>query len=105
MPLDWTEVLRRYGEGGEVATAPGRSLRITGADDDAIHIASSLWKDALARADLEKAVRLIEDGRLARRAVPDARHPRSFAEEYRQQVADVRGSSVAYILRDLGHLE
>lgn len=105
MPLDWSEVTSRYAQGAEVPTAPGRTLRITGADEEAIHIASSLWQDTLAREDLEKAVRLIEEGRLVGRAVPNAQQPRSFAEEYRQQVADVRGSSVAYILRDLGHLE
>lgn len=99
MPLDWDEVQRRYAAGAEVPTvAGGKTLRVTGADEHAVHIRTSLWSDSLAREHLEKAVRLIEAGRLTR-------HPGHFAEEFRHSVADVRGSSVAHILKDLGHLD
>jgi hypothetical protein len=105
VPLDWEQVKRRYGGGAKVQMMGGRTLDIVGADDEWIQIRSPLWKDSLARTDLEKAVRLVEVGTLTRYAVPSKKQPRSFAEEYRQHVADVRGSSVAYILRDLGYLE
>ncbi len=98
MPLDWEEVQRRYAGGAEVRTvAGGKTFQITGADDSAIYVKTSLWKDALAREHLEKAVRLIEEGRLTT-------HPGRFAEEFRSAVADARGTSVAHILKDLGHL-
>ena len=105
MPLDWDLVKQRYGGGAQVPTVRERTVTVTGADDQHLHVKSALWKDALARADLERAVLLVEQGTLTRRALPDASNPRSFAEEYRQHVADARGSTVAYILRDLGYLE
>lgn len=99
MPLDWEEVKRRYASGAEVPTvAGGKRFEVTGADDDAIYVKTSLWKDRLEREHLEKAVRLIEEGRLTT-------HPGHFAEEFRSAVADVRGTSVAHILKDLGHLD
>jgi hypothetical protein len=44
--------------------AGGKTLEVTGADDDALYIRTSLWKDALGREHLEKVVR----GRLIQRA-------------------------------------
>jgi hypothetical protein len=41
---------------------------------------------------------MLEAGRLTR-------HPGHFAEQYRTNVADVRGTSVAHVLKDLGHLD
>lgn len=98
MPLDWEEVRRRYGRGARVPTvAGGKTLEVTGVDGDYIYIRNPLWKDALSRVHLEKAVGLIETGRLTR-------DPGLFAEEYRHEVADIRGTSVAHILKDLGFL-
>ena len=99
MSLDWQEVTSRYGGGALVPTvAGGKTLQVTGVTDEGIDIRTSLWKDTLARKDLEKAVTLLGEGRLSR-------HPGTFAEDYRTHVADVRGTSVAHILRDLGFLD
>jgi hypothetical protein len=99
MPLDWAEVKKRYEGGARIPTvAGGRSLEITGVDDVAVYIRNPLWSDALRREHLEKAVDLIEQGRLTR-------HPGLFAEEYRTQVADVRATSAAHVLKDFGFLE
>jgi hypothetical protein len=105
MPLDWGLVMQRYGSGAKVPTVRGRTVTVTGVDEEHVYVKSPLWQDALARAHLEQAVHLIERGTLTRRAVPDAANPRSFAEEYRLHVADARGSTVAYLLKDLGYLE
>ena len=99
MPLDWAEVKKRYEGGTRIPTvAGGRSLEITGVDDAAVYIRNPLWSDALRREHLEKAVDLIEQGQLTR-------HPGLFAEEYRTQVADVRATSAAHVLKDFGFLE
>ena len=99
MPLKWTEVEERYAGGGLVPTvAGGKSLEITGVDSDGIHIRTYLWRDTLRRRDLEKAVDLIECDRLSRKAG-------AFVEEYRTLVADVRATSAAHVLKDLGWLE
>jgi hypothetical protein len=96
--LDWKVVRERLGGGVDVPTlAGGKTLRVVGVDVDGIHIAHPLWKDALERRHLERAVELVEAGRLSRAAGP-------FVEEYRAIVADVRATSVAHILRYLGHL-
>jgi hypothetical protein len=98
MPLDWQDVQRRYGQGAQVPTvAGGKTLEVTGADEDRIYIRTSLWRAELQRSDLERAVSLLEEGRITR-------HPGHFAEEYRHMVTDERGSSVAHILKDLGFL-
>lgn len=99
MPLDWADVLARYGDGADVPTVAGRRmLQVTSADADGVHIRNALWRDTLRREHLEKAVDLLEDGRLSRDAGP-------FVEEYRVHVADVRATSAAHVLKDLGFLE
>lgn len=99
MPLDWVALQCEYGAGGKIPTvAGGKTLTITAIDDDHIHIAHSLWRDKLAREHLEKAVDLIEADRMTR-------HAGLFPEEYRALVADVRATSVAHVLKHLGHLE
>jgi len=98
MPLDWQEVKRRYEKGAQVPTvAGGKTLEVTGADDEKIYIRTPLWQAELQRSDLERAVSLLEGGRITR-------HAGHFAEEYRHMVADARGSSAAHILKDLGFL-
>lgn len=99
MPLDWKEVVRRYDGGTRIPTvAGGKTLQITGVDDAGVHIRTSLWRDTLAREHLEKAVTLIEGDRINR-------HAGLFVEEYRALVADVRATSAAHVLKDLGFLE
>lgn len=99
MPLDWTEVVSRYEGGTRIPTvAGGKTLEITGVDDSGVHIRHSLWRDTLAREHLEKAVGLVENDRMSR-------HAGLFVEEYRALVADVRATSVAHVLKDLGVLE
>jgi hypothetical protein len=99
MPLDWAEVKKRYEGGTRIPTvAGGRTLEITGVDDEAVYIRNPLWSDALRREHLEEAVDLIEQGRLTR-------HAGLFAEEYRAQVVDARATSAAHVLKDFGFLE
>jgi hypothetical protein len=99
MPLDWDEVMRRYGPGAQVPTvAGGKTLDVTGADEHGISIrGGSLWTAELRRADLERAVELLEAGVLERTPV-------AFVEGYHEHVAPERGTAVAHILKDLGLL-
>ena len=99
MPLDWAAVKKRYSGGAEVPNlAGGGSLTVEGADDQHVHIKHRLWKTSLRRANFEKAVDLVEEGRLPRNA-------EMFVENYRAIVDGERGTSVAQILKDLGHLD
>lgn len=99
MPLDWTAVRSRYEGGTRIPTvAGGRTLEITGVDDSCVYIRNPLWSDALERRHLEKAVELIEGGRMTR-------HAGLFVEEYRTEVADIRATSAAHVLKDFGFLE
>lgn len=99
MPLDWSEVRRRYGGGAEVPTcAGGKFLHVADVDDDAIHISSPIWEARLDRTNLEQGVALIEDGTISR-------DPGLFVEDYMLYVANQRATSVAHILRDLGFLD
>jgi len=99
VPLDWAVLQRDFGDGGVIPTvAGGKTLVITGVDEDYVYIKHSLWRDRLAREHLEKAVALIEADTMTR-------HPGLFVEEYRAMVADVRATSVAHVLKHLGVLE
>ncbi len=99
MPLDWAQVMSRYADGAKIPTvAGGKTLEITGADEGGVHIRNPLWRDTLAREHLEQAAALIEADAMSR-------HAGLFVEEYRALVADVRATSAAHVLKDLGFLE
>ncbi|WP_055134988.1 hypothetical protein [Pseudomonas corrugata] len=99
MPLNWSQVKDKYGEGFMVPTvAGGKLLKIVLVDDEAIHIESPIWSVKLHRVNLEKGVTLIEDGTISR-------DPGLFVEDYMLYVANERATSVAHILRDLGFLD
>lgn len=99
MPLDWSVVLQKYGDGAKVPTVTGgKFLQVARADDAAIHIESPIWKAKLQRRDLEKGVALIEQGTISR-------DPGLFVEDYMLYVSNERATSVAHILRDLGFLD
>lgn len=99
MPLVWSEVMTRYAGGTRIPTvAGGKTLEISGVDESGVHIRHSLWRDTLAREHLEKAAGLIETDAMSR-------HAGLFVEEYRALVADVRATSAAHVLKDLGFLD
>jgi hypothetical protein len=99
MPLDWSMVIEKYGNGAKVPTVTGgKFLQVTGADEKAIYIESPIWSATLDRGNLEKGVSLIEEGLISR-------DPGLFVEDYMLYVANQRATSVAHILRDLGFLD
>ncbi len=99
MPLNWSTVIEKYGEGAEVPTVTGgKFLHVARADDAAIYIESPIWSATLDRSNLEKGVSLIEEGVISR-------DPGLFVEDYMLYVANQRATSVAHILRDLGFLD
>ncbi len=99
MPLDWAKVVERYGGGADVPTVTGgKFLHVARADDEGIYIESPIWSATLDRSNLEKGVRLIEEGTISR-------DPGLFVEDYMLYVANQRATSVAHILRDLGFLD
>jgi hypothetical protein len=99
LSLNWTNVVERYKDGAEVQPIPGSStLAVTGADEDKVYVKHRLWKDSLSRANLEKAVLLLEEGKMTRRSG-------DFVDQYRTFVADERPTTAATVLKDLGFLE
>jgi hypothetical protein len=99
MPLNWEEVKKKYAKGAEVPTvAGGKTLTVTGCDDEAIYIENPLWQAKLSRVNLEKGAELIEDGTIDR-------DPGLFVEDYRIYVTDERATSAAHIFYDLGFLD
>jgi hypothetical protein len=99
MPLDWADVVKRYENGAELPSMPGAStLKVTGADDNYIYVSHRLWKDKLTRANLEKAVRLLEEGRMTR-------NYGDVVDHYRTYIADERPTTAATVLKDLGFVK
>jgi hypothetical protein len=99
MPLDWADVVKRYENGAELPSMPGaRTLQVTGADENYIYVSHRLWKDKLTRAYLEKAVTLLEAGRMTR-------NYGDVVDHYRTYIADERPTTAATVLKDLGFLE
>ncbi len=99
MPLNWNDVIAKYGDGYQVPTIVGdKFLHIEKVDDGAITISSPIWRTELHRENLEKGVRLIEERIISA-------DPGLFVEDYILYVANERATSVAHILRDLGFLD
>ncbi len=99
MPLDWGEVVDRYQTGEEGTPIPGAPQTVvTAVDEERMYVAHRLWKDTLSRHNLEKAVELVEQGRMPKDA-EDA------ISKYRAHVADERPTLATKVLRDLGYLE
>ncbi len=99
MPLDWSKVMERYASGARVPTITGgKHLQVSHATDEAIYIESPIWTARLAREDLEKGVKLIDEGTIST-------DPGLFVEDYMIYVSKNRATSVAHILRDLGILD
>ncbi len=99
MPLEWSQVIEKYGQGAKVPTVVGgKFLQVARADETAIYIESPIWSATLDRINLEKGVSLIEEGVISR-------DPGLFVEDYMLYVANQRATSVAHILRDLGFLD
>lgn len=99
MPLDWSRVVQKYGDGFKVPTITGgKFLQVSSADDTAIHIENPVWTSILERVHFEKAVELIEEGLIST-------DPGLFVEDYMLYVSNHRATSVAHIMRDLGYIE
>jgi hypothetical protein len=99
MPLNWSQVIAKYGNGALVPTVSGgKFLKVAGADSEAIYIESPIWSATLHRVNLEKGVDLIENGTISR-------DPGLFVEDYILYVINERATSVAHILQDLGFLD
>ncbi len=99
MPLDWGEVVDRYQPGEEDTPIPGAPQTVvTAVDEERMYVAHRLWKDTLSRQNLEKAVELLEQGRMPKGA-EDA------IARYRMYVADERPTLATKVLKDLGYLE
>ncbi len=99
MPLDWGEVKDHYQSGEEPKPIPGApQTKVTGVDEERIYVEHRLWKDSLSRQNLEKAVELLEQGRMPKGA-EDA------VAKYRMLVADERPNLATKVLKDLGYLE
>ncbi len=99
MPLDWKEVVDRYQPGEEGTPIPGApQTKVTAIDEERMYVAHRLWKDALSRQNLEKAVELLEQGKMPKGA-EDA------ISKYRMLVADERPTLATKVLKDLGYLE
>jgi hypothetical protein len=99
VPLNWAEVERRYKNGADLPSLPGAStLSVSGADDEKIYVKHRLWEASLSRKNLEKAVDLLEAGKMTRKAA-------DFIDQYRTFVEDERPTTAATVLKDLGYLE
>ncbi len=99
MPLKWEEVVDRYQPEGEPTPVPGAPQTVvTAVDEERMYVSHRLWKDTLSRQNLEKAVELLEQGRMPKDA-EDA------ISKYRAHVADERPTLATKVLKDLGYLE
>lgn len=110
MGLDWDAVRRRYAEHPSLPSLAGTStVQVTAVDDDRICLRQRLWRDCVSRADLERAVGLLDAGEVDR-------EPMAFAEAMRRHSASGHGGRpvetgctrgpnlTAVVLGDLGYL-
>jgi hypothetical protein len=99
VPLDWNDVVRRYKDGAEIEPTHGvATVSVSGADDEKVYIKHRMWEAALSRHNLEKAVTLLERGKMTRKSD-------DFIDQYRIYVEDERPTTAATVLKDLGYLD
>jgi hypothetical protein len=99
MATPWADVVARYRDGAELPSMPGaRTLRVTGADDEYVYVSHRLWSDKITRAHLEKAMALLDEGKMTR-------NYGDVIDHYRTYIADERPTTAATILKDLGYLD
>lgn len=99
MAVAWSEIVERYKDGAQLPSMPGaRTLQVTGADDEYIYVTHRLWSDKLTRAYLEKAMSLLDDGKMTRDYA-------SVIDHYRTFIADERPTTAATVLKDLGYVD
>ena len=99
MPLDWSQVVEKYQSGASLESLPGAStLSVTGADDEKVYVKHRLWEASLKRSNLERAVDLLEQGKMTPVAA-------DFIDQYRTYVEDERPTTAATVLKDLGYLK
>ncbi|QTI68362.1 hypothetical protein [Gordonia polyisoprenivorans] len=98
-PVPWAEIVTRYRDGANLPSMPGaRTLQVTGADDEYIYVTHRLWSDKLTRANIEKAMDLIAEGKITRVYA-------DVVDYYRTYIADERPTTAATVLKDLGFVE
>jgi hypothetical protein len=98
MPLDWHRIEERYPPGTAVKSVQGtREMVVSGIDEEAILLSTRFWTKPLMREHLERAVELIESGRIEPRTA-------TFVEQYGKAVTKERRSLAAHLLTDLGYL-
>ena len=99
MPLEWSKVIEKYGNGAKVPTITGgKFIQVTKADDKAIYVESPIWSAVLERQHIEAGVQLIEKGVIST-------DPGLFVEDYILYVSSNRATTVAHLMRDLGYLD
>jgi hypothetical protein len=95
----WSEIVEHYRDGAELPSMPGaRTLQVTGADDEFIYVSHRLWKDKITRAYLEKAMSLLDAGKITD-------NYGDVVDYYRTFIADERPTTAATILKDLGYVK
>jgi hypothetical protein len=102
--LDWDAVRERYAGGARLTSLTGSApVRVEEIDEHRICLSQRLWRDCVARQELEAALELLDRGEIAT-------EPVAFAEGLRRRRAHVdtgctRGPNLtAIVLRDLGYL-
>ncbi|MCF7547493.1 hypothetical protein [Pseudonocardia sp. WMMC193] len=98
MATEWSKIVARYEKGAQLPSMPGaRTLEVTGADDGYIYVSHRLWQDKITRAYLEKAMSLLDEGKMTS-------NYGDVVDYYRTYIADERPTTAATILKDLGYV-
>ncbi|NMO90832.1 hypothetical protein [Actinomycetospora sp. TBRC 11914] len=105
--LDWERVRARYADRPSLASLAGSSrVQVLEVDDERICLGQRLWRDCVSRDDLDAALVLLREGRLAGGPMAVAEGLRAYyASGPRVETGCTRGPNlVAVVLADLGYL-
>lgn len=106
-PLDWQLVRERYAGRPSLTSLAGSSrVQVVDVDDERICLRQRLWLDCVTRDDLDTALALLREGRLAGGPMAVAEGLRTYyASGPRVETGCTRGPNlVAVVLADLGYL-
>lgn len=100
MAFKWDDLKEAYGDDGSFKSLTGsKEFKVREVNDDELIFETAVSQNAvIAREDLERAIRMIEQGEMPR-------NPDQLLEDYKNNITHSRATATVCLLKDFGYAE
>lgn len=100
MPYEWGDIKEMYGDGGSFKSLTGsKEFKVREVTDEELIFETAVSRNAvIEREDLERAIKMIENGEMHR-------DPDRLLEEYKSTITHSRATATVCLLKDMGYAE